>query len=304
MNGEGQPVNDPPSATPDAEPPAHVAEPAPVADPVQPLGHEEVGEPRPIRTDRWAHRRAEPRPLAFMWTIYLFIATAMTFAAITGVGGLTLDVYRPALRILLATVGAGVILVWPMIRLSQTPPDEHSAVAALKDFFAIVVPLQAIVWPQWLLAAWPINVIGALSATLTAWAVLASGLLAIFFRHGPSREPHADFAPPTSAPTARTSMMIVFVALAALGPILGAAIDLLGTSGRGSPGPAWWMLASPISAVFEVSRDRFSTGSSAKSLPVHWAAAANVAVVGFVFWFWSVVGRRSAERVPSHPTSA
>lgn len=261
------------------------------------LVREELGEPGPepdYTGDRWAHRRAEPRPLAFMWTLYLFAATAMTFAAIRGVGGLTLDVYHPALRVLLMTVAAGVVVVWPMIRLSQAGPPEHPASAALKDLFAIVVPLQAIVWPQWALTGWPVSVIGAVAGTLTAWAVLTCGLLAIYFRVEPAQ---AEESPPGGFGS-RAMMTLVFVLLAALGPVVGAAWSLLG----GTTTPArtsWWMLSSPLTAIFDITADR-AAGPVLRGVPAHWAVAANVAVAGVVCWFWSLTPRR---RAPGRVTS-
>lgn len=311
MNGEDQPAAGPAPSDPRAGQMPH-AEAPPAADAAPAAGdglvHEQLTEPEPINYDRWAHRRAEPRPLAFMWTLYLFIATAMTFAAITGVGGLTLDVYRPALRILLMTVAAGVIVVWPMIRLSQTGPAEHPAAASLKDLFAIVVPLQAIVWPQWLLAAWPVSVIAGLAGTLTAWAVLASGILALFFRLEAAR---AGIAGPEDGESgrgfgARASMMLVFVMLAALGPIIGAAWSLLTSLGPGAPGRAtWWLLSSPLTAIFEITSDRPDGAAAVRGVAAHWAVAANVAVAGLVCWFWSVTPRRRGPgRVTSGPTSA
>ncbi|MCC6676224.1 MAG: hypothetical protein IT436_03690 [Phycisphaerales bacterium] len=317
MNGEGQPVTGPAPSDEGAEPTplgvpppaaALAGEAAAAPAPDDGLAHEELTEPEPINYDRWAHRRAEPRPLAFMWTLYLFTATAMTFAAITGVGGLTLDVYRPALRILLMTVAAGVIVVWPMIRLSQTGPAEHPAAAALKDLFAIVVPLQAIVWPQWLLASWPVSVIAGLTGTLTAWAVLASGILALYFRLEAARGGYGahDEDVRGGGFGARASMMLLFVMLAGLGPVIGAAWSLLTSLGPGAPGRAtWWLLSSPLTAIVEITADRPEGAAAVRGVAAHWAVAANVAVAGLVCWFWSVTPRRPGPgRVTSGPTSA
>lgn len=265
------------------------AEAAPVAATEEGADYTEAG-----TGDRWAHRRAEPRPLAFMWTVYLFTATAMTFAAISGAGGLTLDVYRPALRILLMTVAVGVAVVWPMVRLSQSAPVGPAAGASLKDWFAIVAPLQAIVWPQWLLAGWPVRVIAGLAGTLSAWAVLTAGMLALYFAWESGRERRDA--------TGRSWMMAGFVGVAGLGPAGGAVWGLLTSMGPGPPGRlTWWMLSSPLSAVFEITRDE----PSGPAVMAVWAVAANVAVAGLVCWFWSAAARRKpVAGVTSGPTSA
>lgn len=303
MNDAGQPEAGPgPSAQGAADASGVTAAPALAGGGPAPgvagdgLVHEELTEPDPVQYDRWAHRRAEPRPLAFMWTVYLFTATAMTFAAISGVGGLTLDVYRPALRVLLMSAAAGVVLVWPMIRLSQTGPLDHPASASLKDLFAVIVPLQAIIWPQWLLASWPVSVIAGLAGTLTAWGVLTAGILALYFRW----EATGGRAGP------RAGMMLVFVLLVGLGPLAGAAWSMVQSAGQsGAPRATWWMLSSPLTAVFEITAERAEGAGAARGVPAPWAVAANVAVAGLVCWFWSVAaGRRGPAGVTSGPTNA
>src|SRR5262245_5977866 len=69
--------------------------------------------PRP-RFDRWAHRRGEPRVFAFLWTIYLVGATGLALASVGARGQVPIEVYRPVAQVLLVTVSAGVVIVWPL----------------------------------------------------------------------------------------------------------------------------------------------------------------------------------------------
>src|SRR5437867_4288680 len=110
--------NDPPGAIPEAKP-AGATPPAPSHCVSVSPSHR----PRP-RPDPWSHRRGEPRLFAFLWTLFLFAATGITFMTAVSLGGNSADVMRPATRALLALTGAGVVLLWPMVRLSQAP-DEH-----------------------------------------------------------------------------------------------------------------------------------------------------------------------------------
>src|SRR5204862_230299 len=76
-------------------------------------------------------------------------------------GGTSADVMRPATRALLAVTAAGVVLIWPMVRLSQAP-DEHPASGSLQDLVVVLIPTQAVSWPQWLgwVGRWPPGVVG------------------------------------------------------------------------------------------------------------------------------------------------
>src|SRR5690606_8437853 len=118
----------------------------------------------------------EPRALAFVWTLYLFIATFLLLMKVGATGAIAPDVYRPGARMLLMWVAAGIGLFWPLVRLSQRSATEPIT-AAVKDFFVIVMPAQAVIWPQWWLAGWPVAGVAAVAATLAAWAsVVAAGI--------------------------------------------------------------------------------------------------------------------------------
>ena len=68
MSGE-PPLSDPPR---DAAPPGAGAPPVGTPPPERPV--REI-----VPEDPWAHRRGEPRVFAFLWTMFLFGATAATF---------------------------------------------------------------------------------------------------------------------------------------------------------------------------------------------------------------------------------
>jgi hypothetical protein len=134
----------------------------------------------PKRPDKWAHRRGEPRVYAFFWTLYLLGATLMGFMALGFVGGITAEVYRPIARGIIITVMVGAVILWPMTRLSQAMPTRGGARAVRADMIVMLVPLQAVVWPQAILpAGWTPLSIGALAAMSAAWTILVGGLLAI-----------------------------------------------------------------------------------------------------------------------------
>lgn len=221
---------------------------------------------RAAKVDRWAHRRAEPRPLAVLWMVYLVAASVLTIGAQGVLGLIAPDVYRPGARILLAAGGAGVAILWPMIRLSQLVPARPVRAKVL-DAFVIAGPLNAIIWPQALpwMAGWSPAVCAILSLLFTGWVLLVAGLLILAMGNQDRDRDHpAPWVP-------RTAWMVVFVFLAVASPLLHG----LGSLGAATnPREVWTpALFSPISAVFEITKDRTWMGVTAAALPEHWRAA-------------------------------
>lgn len=239
------------------------------------------------RPDRWAHRRVEPRLLAFLWTSYLFAATGLTLLSVGKGWFVTPDVYRPAARILLAGVAVGITVLWPMIRLSQEAPritDRSGPVTeTIKDLLVILVPAQAVFWPQLWLTRWPLDVVAAIAALMGAWALLTGGLLAVAL---------SSVSTGRARPGLRALWTVVFVIIATLGTI-GAAFDR-----RPPPAPPAQpsMMFSPITAVFEVARDRSWSGSPAAIVSSHWLAIGATALLAIPLWMVAASHARGLRR--------
>lgn len=246
------------AAPPAPDPPARAATPAP--------------------RDRWAHRRAEPRVFVLVWTSYLFAATLLALAAVSASSVLSPDVYRPAARLLIVTVAAGVVLLWPMIRLSQLLPPAGGLRPALRDAVIVILPAQAVIWPQWSLAGFPLSAIACSAAWVAAWGVFVGAILAHALTTRP--EPGRDAR---LGPAAGAAWMLVFIALAA-GGSTGVLVDPSAAAGLTPAGArAWWML-SPITGVLEILADRSWTGAPARAAPGHWIATAIVAGASLPAW--------------------
>lgn len=234
------------------------------------------GRPAPAGGD-WSHRRGEPRIFAFFWTLYLLFATIGAFWAVGPPGAHDALAMRPAARSLLAAITVGVVLLWPMTRLSQTAPSTRRgriARAVLQDLLVILVPAQAVIWPQIVMAVWPVSVVAAMAASLAAWAMVIGGVLVWGLSIG------GGF---------RGWWMLVLVALAGLGPLL--ALGPLGGSHSTEGAIDWWWMTSPVTSGFEITRDRPWTGASAAVTEGHWRAIGAVGVAGAVVWgVFGVVG--------------
>jgi len=221
------------------------------------------------KTDRWAHRRGEPRTFAALWIGFLFLSALVSIGAAGSLGMVSTDVYRTSARLLLILVGIGVGVLWPMLRLSQEMPEQPGR-AFLNDIIVVAAPLQAVAWPQALpwMASWPIPGIACLAANLTAWVVFIGGSLALISRGIQVGQP-------------RWAWTLAFVALSLAGP--GMHVILEGDE-TDVPRAAHWLLTSPVSAPWEIVRDRSWSGSSILPGVPHWVATVMVGVLGLILW--------------------
>jgi hypothetical protein len=241
--------------------------------------------------DRWAHRRGEPRTFAFLWTLFLFAATATTFLAVLSSGSSSPDVMRPATRILLAVTATGIVLVWPMIRLSQTA-DRNPIIGVAQDLVVILIPVQAVIWPQWLgwLGRWPFEVIAAVAALAVAWAVLTGSLLALAQASHLRAAARVAGDGPVRWPAWK--WMLVFIALAVAGMIPALLTSSAAPShlDQESLRPAWMLC--PALGVFEITRDRAWRGVSAAVTPGHWLTLGGIALASLPWWLAALIRGR------------
>ena len=181
---------------------------------------------------------------ALLWTLYLMLATLVMFATLSASPSVTPEVYRPAARTLMLLVMVGVMVLWPMTRLSQAPPGRGVMSGVMKDLVVVLLPVQALVWPHAMgvLSDWPLDVVAALALSIVAWALIVGGVLSIALstlRGGVGE---------------RAVWMGVFVVLVAGAPawlLLRGELGFgSGLSGEARPG---WMF-SPLTSVMEVAR--------------------------------------------------
>lgn len=267
------------------------------------------GAGRASTVDPWAHRRGEPRLFSVLWTVYVLVAMGGSVVWLSTTGRFTATGYGPAARIMLMVVMAGVVLVWPMTRLSQVLPDEEDmpagkpmretrpAAAMLADVPVIQVPVQLVIWPLLGLAGWPLAVVGAVSMLFLVWTVVVGGLVAIALE----REWAARRTRPRAASgNGRAGWMAAIVGVVVGGPVVqwlvSAGAGVSGGSGSGAAGGVgggggwgWWAMVSPFSAL------RATTGWGVGGVQYQLttgqiAGVLGVGAVGMVLWVVAVWG--------------
>jgi hypothetical protein len=203
--------------------------------------------------------------LAAGWLVFLVgVAVVMTAQTSAGIR-FSPQAMRSAAATAIATAMVGVVVLWPMFRLSQRPPTGSIVRAMIGDVGVMLPPLVAVILPHALrfLAGWPVAVIGALCAHAAVWCILTAALLGWALadvRAGERRAGRVDGV-------RRGVWMAAFVVLA-VGVPLG--LVLAGDAGRSGPVPSGGAgsgdalrAASAVGGVFELTADRSASGASA-----------------------------------------
>ncbi|MEM9083843.1 MAG: hypothetical protein AAGB34_09615 [Planctomycetota bacterium] len=130
------------------------------------------------KDDEWKHRRGEPRVFALLWTGFVLFAAAATLFVVNGAGYTRHEIQEVAVRSLLLVILAGIVLVYPAIRLSQAP-DPHPVRAGLLDAVVVLMPLVPLLLLCPMLASWPGDVAFVLWITILGWVMLITGLVTL-----------------------------------------------------------------------------------------------------------------------------
>jgi hypothetical protein len=173
---------------------------------------------------------------------------------------------------MLVVVAVGMVVLWPMTRLSQASPASHPASSSLADFFVVQAPIQIVVWPLTVLAHWPLDIVVGLAAMFAAWGVLTGGWVALGLS-GPDLQQPRDHRL-----WSRAGWMAGALALGFGGVLLQWVLTALG---RGVP--AWVLMSSPITAIPALT-GRGLSGPSAPVSQVQWHTIVGTLSLAVLLW--------------------
>lgn len=199
-----------------------------------------IGAPKD-RPDKWAHRRGEPRGFALLWSCYLLGACAVTLFRPAFSLSFDLMHIRTSSRMLVAMLCLGIVVVWPMFRLSQAPP-RHPTRGALVDVLIVLAPCLAIVGSTSLLTRWHWHASGAMLAAVASWTLLVGGAIAVATRW--------------ESGGARALSMLAILGVCSASLLGGLVNAWSATQSGASLDPEGWRVAqllSPFSAPFAIS---------------------------------------------------
>lgn len=235
-----------------------------------------------LTDDRWAHRRGEPRIFALLLSIYLLAAAMLTIFAAPAIGNPSAATFQAASETLLALVAIGVVVIWPMTRLSQASPQRPS-VAAMADVIIVALLAQAVIWPMTVLPGgavinplpwlglWPWSVAAGVALMFVSWSVLIGACMAC--------------ALAKRAGWGRAGWMAIILVVGAGAPI---AALIAGRFGQALP--TWLELFSLVSAPIVLIQS--PSGLTARMAPLEWVAAVAPAIASAPIWLLARIRAR------------
>ena len=131
----------------------------------------------PPRTESTPPPLELPRGLVFGASIWLALSWVVSIGIRPPVQP-TSTSYTPAAKMLVVAIMLGILIGWPLARLS-TPKPHRPLMTAFLDMVSLMVLTQIVIWPLRLVTTWPIERITAISVDVLSNTLLVGGLLAL-----------------------------------------------------------------------------------------------------------------------------
>ncbi len=176
-------------------------------------------------------RMQSPRLLILLWCLWLLGSWGVTL----GIESLVL-----ATRLMVYACAFGLMLLWPVFRLSQAGRAEHAVLRVVSlDWLCLILVLQTVIWPLRLSGEWGVMQTVYLNLALASWVWLIAGIIGLGLITGK-----------------RTLAMWACVFLLLGEPALLGVLNVVGSgewagAGAGTWTWSWTMRISPIGALWE-----------------------------------------------------
>ncbi len=220
-----------------------------------------------------------PRGLIFLASIWLVVSWAVAIGFRTPVEASSAS-YTPGVRLMLVSAAIGLIIGWPLLRVSQSRA-EYPMTQTLLDLIVLLALVQVVIWPLRLVTPWSPARTAALDATLVSWTVLAGALVASAtgsHRTGP-----------------RNIAIIACVAMCLVGPVLA----LIGIRGSAMTGLTPELLqAGPLLEVYTLSHGGRTAPGGAQWMWISMVALAGAAAWAGLITITMMRGRPDVARPP------
>ncbi len=185
--------------------------------------------------------------------------------------------YTPGVRLMLVCIGIGLMIGWPLLRLSQSA-TARPILQTVLDLIVLLSLIQVVIWPLRLVTPWTLARTAALDATLVGWTVLGGAVVASAVGSGRDGVRNLAIA-------ACLAMCLLGPALAIIGAIVGGSVGQL-------------MDIGPLIAVY-----RLAQGAAAPVTGPQWVMIVMPGAAAGLAWtaLGVVYGARRASPQPSEP---
>ena len=202
-----------------------------------------------------------------------------------------IDSSLPAIRWMIFSAMLGMLLVWPMLRLSQEHPKSkdlprNTIIGALEsgtpmtpgavfsDWLSLNLVFQLVVWPLRLSARWSIEQSGWLSLAMASWSLIIAALLIIGCK--------SDLG------NRRTWTMFICILLFLAEPVILALLNTFQPSGHAFN---WPLSVSPLEAIWVMSGPTSGWESRV------WAPRIKIiALVALTMWLVVLIANRREQK--------
>ena len=186
--------------------------------------------------------------------------------------------YTPGVRLMLVYIGIGLMIGWPLLRLSQSAV-QRPIVQTLLDLIVLLSLIQVVIWPLRLVTPWTISRTAALDATLVGWTALVGAIIAS--------------AVGSRRAGVRNLAITAGLAMCLAGP---GVVVIAALAGRSA---AQMMNVGPLTAVYDLAR-----GNAAPVTEQQWLVIAMPALAAALAWIALSVFSQAIHKPPAEPNSS
>jgi len=231
-------------------------------------------------------RRDEPPPRGLLLLSAAWIALSVLVAFGTRPPLLPLAAtYSPAVRLSLIVLLGGILIAYPLLRLTQPVPSRPTRRAIL-DLAVLLGAIHAYLWPVRLATPWSLERTAAIDTLLCGAALAAVGLVLL----GTRRE------------RGRTSWMLLVLALTA-GPIVAGPL-LAAIAGSSSLGDGSLEVGSIAPVLPFVALERLASSTTVPLGADEWRLALVPAIAGVILLVVAMAIAVGTSRTPPRPRAS
>lgn len=117
-----------------------------------------------------------PRGLVFLASVWLIASWLLAIGVASPVQPSSAS-YTPGVRLMLLCIMIGLMIIWPLMRLSQ-PATTRPIQQTILDLFVLLALVQVVIWPLRLVTPWSAGRTAAIDAVIAGWTLLAAAVVA------------------------------------------------------------------------------------------------------------------------------